>query len=269
MPAQKKIKADRFYDPRRDEDRRERMKHTLSSWCAAALLFGVLTAQDASAAAQGDSTASTTLADSVRSLYGTSIEFDIIRNGARVGSHNVTFESRGASLSVVTDFQLEVGALFITFFELTYRSEAIWRDGQLVSLSVRTDQNGDISTVDAELGLGELRGLGPNGPFSAPLGIYPTNHWNAGVKSSTQLLNTITGRVSDVRLVPLSVEQVRTERGTIEATRYKYEGAIENEVWYDNQGRWVRMQFPGGDGSLVELHCRKCFPSETAGAFNE
>ncbi len=206
---------------------------------------------------------------SVELLYGNSIEFDIMRNGARVGSHNVAFENKGDALSVVTDFQLEVGALFITFFELTYRSEAVWRDGQMVSLWARTDQNGDVGTVEAQLADGVLAGEGPNGVFAAPLGTYPTNHWNAGVQNSTRLINTITGRVSDVRLVPMGIEQVQTERGLIEATRYRYEGAIENEVWYDSQGRWVRMQFPGGDGSLVELQCRKCFPSDRAEADDE
>lgn len=195
-------------------------------------------------------------------LYGDTIAFDVIRNGALIGSHNVTFERTAEGLVVVTDFQLEVGALFITFFEMAYRSEALWKDGQLTSLVARTDRNGDTSTVEAQLAEGLLQGEGPNGPFAAPLGIYPTNHWNAGVKASTQLINTITGRVSDVRLVPLGAEKVQTERGLIEATRYKYDGAIENEVWYDGTGRWVHMQFPGGDGSLIELHCRKCFPTE-------
>ncbi|MEQ9518003.1 MAG: DUF6134 family protein [Parvibaculum sp.] len=198
----------------------------------------------------------------VELLYGDSIKFDVVRNGARIGSHNVVFERRGDILSVVTDFQLEIGALFITLFELNYRSEDLWRNDQLVSLTARTDQNGDVSQVTAEFTDGLLRGQGPNGAFEASPGVYPTNHWNAGVRGATQLINTITGRVSDVRLVPIAIEQVQTERGFVEATRYKYVGAIENEIWYDNQGRWVRMQFPGNDGSLIELSCRKCFPRE-------
>lgn len=196
-------------------------------------------------------------------LYGESIKFDIVRNGSLIGAHNVTFAGDAENLSVVADFQLEISALFLTLFELTYRSEAVWQNGALVALSARTDRNGKISTVEAAASAdGLLRGEGPNGPFAAPPGTYPTNHWNAGVQASTQLINTITGRVSDVRLVPMGIEQVKTERGLVDATRYKYEGAIQNEIWYDSQGRWVKMQFPGSDGSLVELHCRKCFPAE-------
>ena len=202
---------------------------------------------------------------SVALLYGDSIEFDIVRNSADVGSHIVTFENKDDGLAVVTDFQLEIGVLFVTLFEIVYRSEALWRNGQLVALSATTDRNGESSTVVAEQVNGMLRISGPSGFFSAPVGIYPTNHWNAGVRNSRQLINTITGRVSDVQIVPIGVDQVQTERGLVDATRYKYVGAIENEIWYDDQGRWVGMQFPGGDGSLVELHCRKCFPSESAG----
>jgi len=200
----------------------------------------------------------------VRSLYGDSIEFEIFRNDAPVGTHRVTFEDRGGALKVVTDFELEVRALFITFFEMQYRSEALWRDGALVSLTARTNRNGDVVTVEAAADGDTLLGQGPNGPFTADLGIYPTNHWNAGVIGSTQLLNTITGRVNAVRLVPLGLEQVDTAHGVIGATRYRYDGAIDNEVWYDANGRWVQMRFPGEDGSMIELRCRKCLPTETA-----
>ena len=205
----------------------------------------------------------------VSALYGDRIEFDIFRSGARVGSHRVSFTEREDGLSVTTDFDLEIGALFITFFELQYRSEALWRDGQLVWLSARTNRNGDVSTVDVRNRQGSLTVEGPNGFYEAALGIYPTNHWNAGVIRSTQLVNTITGRVNDVRLVARGTEQVQTDRGLVEATRYQYDGAIQNEVWYDSEGRWVAMQFPGDDGSLIELRCNKCFPGKTAGRGDE
>jgi hypothetical protein len=52
----------------------------------------------------------------------------------------------------------------------------------------------------------------------------------------------------------------------VEATHYKYEGEIQNDVWYDAEGRWVRMKFLGDDGSAIEFRCRKCFPASSGNA---
>jgi len=204
--------------------------------------------------------------DDIWSLYGDGIEFGIYRNGSPVGKHRVSFEPVDDGLRVNTDFDLKVGALFVTLFRLDYASEALWRDGKLVALSARTDQNGKVAEVEARAEGDAIMVDGPNGPYQAPLGVYPTNHWNAGVIGSTVVLNTITGRVADVRLVPKGTEQVETAHGVVEATRYQYEGPINNQVWYDAKGRWVKMQFPGSDGSQIELRCRKCKATDVADA---
>ena len=203
--------------------------------------------------------------DTVRSLYGDRIEFGIYRDGSPVGTHQVRFMEQDGNLRVQTEFDLSVSALFITLYRLEYESDAVWRDGKLVELQARTDQNGTIANVQARAQGDVLKVEGPNGPYRAELGVFPTNHWNAGVVGSQQILNTITGRIADVRLVPVGVEKVDTAHGVIDATRYRYEGAIQNEVWYDSNGRWVQMRFFGEDGSSVELRCRKCKPTETAG----
>ena len=132
-------------------------------------------------------------ADQVRSLYGDRIEFGIYRNGSPVGKHEVRFEEQDGGLRVQTEFDLAVGALFITLFRLEYQSDAVWRDGQLVALDARTDQNGTIANVRAQADGGVLKITGPNGLYEADLGLFPTNHWNAGVVGSQQVLNTITG----------------------------------------------------------------------------
>lgn len=201
------------------------------------------------------------MTEQVQALYGDSIAFDIYRNEARIGSYNVIFRDAAEGLKVTINFELEIGLLFVKLYELQYQSEALWEDGQLVSLSARTDRNGDISEVEASANEDTLTIDGPNGRQTAAIGIYPTNHWNSGVIGSTQLMNTITGQVNDVRLVDLGTERVATNVGMVEATRYKYEGAIQNEIWYDADGRWVAMQFPGEDGSLIELRCRQCVAS--------
>ncbi|MGV8995779.1 MAG: DUF6134 family protein [Parvibaculaceae bacterium] len=195
---------------------------------------------------------------SVHALYGDQIAFDVWRNGTLVGEQTVSFSEKDGGLFADIDFHLKIEALYITFYKMRYQSRSLWRDGKLVMLSTDTDRNGKVTKVEARADGTMLKGDGPKGSFEAPLGIFPTDHWNAGVKSSTQLVNTITGSINKVRLVPLGVETVQTERGPVKATHYKYEGEIQNDVWYDADGRWVAMKFKGDDGSLIEFRCRKC-----------
>lgn len=231
----------------------------LASGVIGALVAGFL-------AVSSQSPARAASVDEVRSLYGEGIEFGIYRNGSPIGRHSVSFAAEEDGLRVNTDFDLKVGALFVTLYRLDYASEALWRDGKLVALTARTDQNGDVAEVEARAEGDAIRVEGPNGPYEAPLTVYPTNHWNAGVIGTDKVINTITGRVADVRLVPKGTEQVETAHGVIEATRYQYEGPIDNEVWYDARGRWVKMRFPGTDGSTIELRCRKCKAVDVADA---
>jgi len=51
---------------------------------------------------------------------------------------------------------------------------------------------------------------------------------------------------------------VETERGDVFATHYVYSGELDTEVWYDDEGRWVKMRFKGRDGSTIEYVCRRC-----------
>lgn len=203
---------------------------------------------------------------SVRALYGERISFDVWRNGTLVGAQTVSFSEKDGALFVDIDFQLKIEALYITFYKMRYQSRSLWRDGNLVMLSAKTDRNGEVTEVDAKAESASLKGNGPKGQFAVPLGTYPTDHWNAGVISTTQLINTINGSVNKVRLVRQSVEEVQTERGAIKATHYKYQGEIQNEVWYDADGRWVQMKFNGDDGSLIEFRCRKCFAERSESA---
>lgn len=229
-----------------------------------AVALVLLVAGYASARAASDQSPALTSLDDVTSLYGDGIEFGIYRNGSPVGTHRVRFAEADDGLKVTTEFDLKVGALFVTLYRFDYESNAVWQDGKLVNLTARTDQNGTVANVVATAEGDELKVTGPNGPYEAPVGVYPTNHWNAGVIGSTQVLNTITGRVTDVRLVPKGTEAVETAHGVVEATRYQYEGGLDNQVWYDARGRWVKMRFPGPDGSSIELRCKQCKATDVA-----
>ena len=202
-------------------------------------------------------------ADSARSinpmaLYGNEIVFDVYREGTLVGSHKVKFSENKEYLNVRSVFRLEIKFLFLTAYSYLYESDARWQDGQLQTLEARTDDNGELTVVTAARDAALMQIKSVNGQFETDVLLFPTNHWHVGVLNQTQVLNTLTGRINNVRIVTGDRESIDTEIGPIQATRFAYTGDLENEVWYDDAGRWVKMRFKGTDGSIIEYVCRRC-----------
>lgn len=224
---------------------------------AAALLIasGVASAPTASASSACSASAAI---DPLR-LYGDEIRFDVLRNGAQVGSHTVSFGKQGDRLSTSTRFEVKVEVLFFTAYRYVYASEGSWIGGCLDGLIATTDDNGAESVVRVSRSDQQLIVEGPQGAATAAPETLPTEHWAYGVVSHDAVINTITGRINRVDISRAETEAVKMADGrAITARRYVYGGELDNEVWYDAEGRWVKMRFPAKDGSSIEYVCVKC-----------
>jgi hypothetical protein len=199
-------------------------------------------------------------------LYGNELLFRVLRDGDEVGFHRVAFRPTGDdSLIVESEFLLEVKVLFFTAYRYRYTSTDVWRHGCLVSVDAMVDENGNQSFVRAGAEDQRLTIVGPSGVETADAGIYPTNHWHAGVIGAERVLNTITGKVAEVRIVDDGVDWVMVNDGTYPVRRYHYTGDLRNTVWYDDDGRWVKMRFTAEDGSTIEYVCAQCRPVPSRG----
>ena len=193
-----------------------------------------------------------------KTLYGGGILFDVFRAGDKVGFHRVAFDAHDASLMVRSTFQVKIEFLFLTAFRYDYQSTAEWRGGVLYRIEARVDDDGAKSRIFATRVEQKMRISNSSGEFETLAPLFPTNHWNAKVLGQRRVLNTLTGRVNEVKIVPRGREEVPTERGLVPATRFSYTGDLDNEVWYDDAGRWVKMRFKGRDGSTIDYVCRRC-----------
>ena len=193
-------------------------------------------------------------------LYGDKIIFDVVREGKRVGTHAVGFQGVPNDLFVTSKFNLKIDILFINAYSFEYSSKANWKDGILHDLSVLVDDNGEKFSLEAKKRSKYLTVSNDQESFQVPLPIYPTNHWNAGVLGQNKVLNTLTGELNNVEIIEKGYEMVETRQGKVKALRYAYTGDLETEIWYDEEKRWVGMEFVGSDGSLIKYLCQKCSP---------
>jgi hypothetical protein len=228
---------------------------------AAAAVLGLAMALPAPPAAATTLTGTCAVAPAAdpQRLYGDQIRFDVRRNGDLVGSHTVSFTRDGERLATSTRFEVAVDVLFITAYRYVYASEATWTGACLEALTATTDDNGKESAVRVSRSGQELLVCGPQGTASAGLATLPTEHWAYAVVGDDAVINTITGRVNRVDISPAVTETVKLADGrAVTARRYVYSGELDNEVWYDAEGRWVKMRFPAKDGSSIEYVCVTC-----------
>lgn len=190
--------------------------------------------------------------------YGDRIVFDVYRGDDRIGRHVVDFRRDGDALAVHTRFDAAVEMLGITVYRFDHHSSASWRDGRLLDLTARTDDDGKDSAVSVNRRGGLLKVRGPDGVDTVSGGTFPSSHWNPGIVHASRLINTLTGNVDNVRIARIGVETVQTNAGPAEATRFRYSGDLHDvDAWYDGDGRWVKLRFRRG-GSVIDYRCVQC-----------
>ena len=197
-------------------------------------------------------------------LYGNQILFRIERNGSPVGFHRIEFKKSDKGLMVKAHFELKISFLFFTAYQYSYQSESIWQGNCLMSLTAKTNDDGEVSVVRARLQEDQIRIEGPDGITSTETGLFPTNHWHPGILAHNRILNTITGQINRINITNKGKTSVVINGGKGSAHHYVYSGELNNELWYDLAGRWVKMRFLGNDGSTIEYFCQQCRKNDEA-----
>jgi hypothetical protein len=191
------------------------------------------------------------------------ISFDVIRNGDVVGHHVTTFLHEGSDLTVESKMNLKITLLGIPVYSFDYKSLEKWSDGVLTQIDVDVKDGADQFKISSLLNEQSLTIISSSETFTISGEIISTNHWNADIVRESRVLNTLTGKINQVKLVNMGEESIQIKDSEILATRYDYSGELEDtSVWYDSNGRWSKLEFKARDGSIVEYICTTCDPQQ-------
>jgi len=192
-------------------------------------------------------------------LYPNNIVFDVFRNDEIVGKHRVSFSKiENDKVRVIAQLNLQVNFLSFPIYKFDYKSDAVWRYGKLRSLRSNQNDDGENLAVTVFRKNDWLTVITRDTKLRTDIDTLPTNHWNAKVLLSDKVINTLTGEISSVRITNLGKEEIEAQAKLVFATKYKYSGDIAALVWYSDDGKWVKLQFEGKDGSNINYECIEC-----------
>lgn len=170
-----------------------------------------------------------------------------------VGEHRYEIVHDGNRTTVTTDIDLEAELLFVTVRHYYSDREEIWENGRLISFESRTDDDGEIIEVAARAEGDQLVIDGPDGRRTAPGDTFATSAWDLARVKDGLLMGTETGEVFRVELEEIGQDTVALEGGQdAEVTHYRMTGDVEQDMWYDARGMWVKLRFKR-DGDWIDV----------------
>src|SRR5690606_2915042 len=142
---------------------------------------------------------------------------------------------------VDTSVDIEVKLAFVPVFRLKADRREEWREGWLVEYSSVTRRNGEEIRVTGRANGNSFVIEGPNGTYTAPAGVFPTNPWTMDITKADMVMASESGRVFDATLAGGSEQTITIGDRQIPTTHFEVVADTRHDLWFDPQGRVVQF----------------------------
>lgn len=181
--------------------------------------------------------------------------FEVRLEGRPVGSHCLWFRQSDDRLRVEVSMDLQVPLPLWFDYRYRYRATEWWRSGRLEALHVTIEDGSRQEQIRARRDRDALEVEAQGGHWRLQGDLVTSNHWNPSVLGRSRLLNTLTGKASDLEIEHEGSEALQFGARTLEVERYRLGGDLEDtRVWYDSEGHWRGLEFSARGGSRIRLH---------------
>lgn len=179
------------------------------------------------------------------------LAYEISRKGKRLGFQTLEFTTLDNG-DLQVDVHIEIDfAIIIPLFRYTHDNREIWRDGKLLSLQSKTDNNGKDEFVDLRVEDDRLTGAGTDFADNLSPDMLSTSYFNPNFIRQQAVISSQDGRFLEIGVEEVGRETLVLEAGTVEATRFRLTGKLRIDIWYTDDGRWVKTTFSRGGNTLV------------------
>jgi hypothetical protein len=175
--------------------------------------------------------------------------FDVYREGDRIGTHEVRLRKNGERLEVDIDIDLQVKFAIVTAYRYRHRNREVYEGPRLISMSSRTNDNGEKYAVDVRRDGDELVVDGIEGTQRVAGDLIPTTYWQPRSVNFDRWIDSQKGKIVEAEVTHVGAEQIAYEGGQITAEHYRLRGEFACDLWYADQG-WAKLVFEVKDSRI-------------------
>ena len=160
--------------------------------------------------------------------------YSISRDGTPIGQQRMEFVNDGEKLRVLSHSELEVRLLGMSLYGFNQQVEEVHAGGKMMSFTSEADDDGTDRKVTLAL-QGDLLKGDYNGDQKRSVDptLVTSLFWQKPPLGETQVLDTLRGKVRDVKVTDLGVETLTLPVGRVETHHYKLTGEWKRDLWYD------------------------------------
>jgi Family of unknown function (DUF6134) len=200
--------------------------------------------------------AETALAQSSSVARAGRLDYEVIREGDRIGTHSVIWQENGRHLTLTTHTDIAAEVLGITLYRFRYDAEEDWINGRLVRLNARTANDGEEMSVTLALAAGRLRGICNGAPLDLSSDVLPISPWHPSIVRQSMLFDQYRCALRQVRVTDQGIEPTLVRGQELASRHYAITGQLKRDIWYSSDGQVVQVRFPAADDSMITFILR-------------
>jgi len=178
--------------------------------------------------------------------------FRVIRDGKDIGSHSISVKRAGSDIQVAIDIELKVKILGITAYRYEMANREIWRDGKIVSMDSKSNDDGDPHFCRIAQAGGELEVNGSVWSGRVPDTSVSTTYWSYDFLKSPLWVSTADGDPLKVVTKKVGPAEVQGPSGPISTEKWVVSGDMDIDLHYVDR-EWVGLRFDAGGEDAIYL----------------
>jgi hypothetical protein len=184
------------------------------------------------------------------------LDYEVTREGDRIGTHSVIWQEKGRHLTLATHTDIAAKILGITLYRFRYDAEEDWINDRLMRLNARTDNDGEEMAVTVALVAGRLQGTCNGIPLDLPPDVLPISLWHRGILRRSVLFDQYRCAQRHVRVTDEGFEPTLVRGRELASRHYAIAGELKRDIWYSSDGQVVQVRFPAADDSEITFALR-------------
>ena len=181
------------------------------------------------------------------------IEFEIYRNKKLIGYHIFSFKRNNELLEVESEIKFEIKKLGIVLYDYQVSGTEVYKDGNLIKFSSKTNQNGKSKYVNIISENNELVIDGSSHKGKVPNDYLIGTWWNHSLVKAPAQISAVSGRIIKQKVSFIGKETVEFNGKKIQALHFNFSSTdsslskdkkLNTDVWYDEKNlNWVKATF--------------------------